>query len=285
MTMKARIHSYLRFTLLMMAALVAATCVTRIVAAAEGNSAIANLVEESTLTKATKAKELRVGWADWFPFMYRDPKTEKLAGFTVDLYEKYVGPAMGVKIVWVEQPWSTMVAGLQAGRFDVFANANRTFKRLMATEYAGPITRTGKALLARKDNVAKYQGWRAADNASTKICVALGTSADTEVSKHFKQADIMRVEGDPACIAALAARRTDLYATDIGNLVALEKAHPEFAIVPDSTFTKTELGIYLRQGDVVTLNWMNQFIRDIKLSGAVDDLIQKYNLKGVEVAW
>src|SRR6185369_8923618 len=107
----------------------------------------ATLVSESTLTRVTKAKELRVGWSTWFPFMYIDPKTSKLTGFTVDLYEQHLAKALGVKIKWVENPWSTMMAGLQADKFDIVSNANRTFQRLLAAEYAGPITQTGKALM------------------------------------------------------------------------------------------------------------------------------------------
>ena len=263
-------------------AVTVAGCALR--AVAQGGNAVAQLVAASTLTKATKAKELRVGWASWFPFMYRDPKTEKLTGFSVDLYDDYLGKAMGVKITWVEQPWSTMMAGLQAGQFDVVSNANRTFPRLLTAEYAGPITTTGKALMTTKAEVAKFRDWQSADNPNTKICVALGTSADTEVSKFFKKASIMRLDGDPACIEALGGQRTDIYATDIGNLVALEKAHSEFVIIPNSSFTKTELGIFVRQGDQIMLNWLNQFIREAKIEGVVSRLIEKYNLKGVEVA-
>lgn len=253
-------------------------------AVAQGNDIIAQLVAASTLTKATKAKELRVGWGAWFPFMYRDPKTEKLAGFSVDLYDNYLAKAMGVKITWVEQPWSTMMAGLQSGRFDVVANGNRTFPRLLTAEFAGPITTTGKALMTTKAEVSKFRDWQSADNPDTKICVALGTSADTEVTKYFKKAEIMRLDGDPACIEALGGQRTDIYATDIGNLVALEKAHSEFVVIPNSAFTKTELGIFSRQGDQIMLNWLNQFIREVKIEGVVADLIKKYNLQGVEVA-
>lgn len=253
--------------------------------AAAAEDVLAQLVAVSTLTRATKAKELRVGWGAWFPFMYRDPKSEKLTGFTVDLYENYLAKAMGVKITWVEQPWSTMMAGLQSDRFDVVANANRTFPRLLTAEYAGPITQTGKALLTTKANLARFKDWQSANNSDTKICVALGTSADTEVSKYLTKADIMRLDGDPACIEALGGQRADIYATDIGNLVALTKAHSEFVLVPNSTFTKTELGIFVKQGDQIMLNWMNQFVREAKLEGVVTDLIKKYNLDGVDVAW
>ena len=75
--------------------LMAAGCVGSVMA--QGNNVVAELVAASTLTKATKAKELRVGWASWFPFMYRDPKTEKLTGFSVDLYDDHLAKDMGVK--------------------------------------------------------------------------------------------------------------------------------------------------------------------------------------------
>src|SRR5947209_6413301 len=90
--------------------------------AQSSNTIQSQLIAASTLTRVTKAKELRVGWSAWFPFMYVDPKTEKLTGFTVDLYEQHLAKALGVKIVWVEQPWSTMMAGLQADKFDVVSN-------------------------------------------------------------------------------------------------------------------------------------------------------------------
>jgi polar amino acid transport system substrate-binding protein len=252
---------------------------------AQSQSLRTQLVEQSTLTRATKAKVLRVAWAQWPPLMYTDPKTNKLAGFTVDLYEEYLGPALGAKIEWVESSWSTIVAGLQADKYDVVANANRTFKRLLVADYAGPLTSTGKALLTTKDKVGKFHDWHDADSAGTKICVPLGTSADTAVTQFFTKAEITRVEGDPACIAAVAAGRSDIYSTDLGNLISLTTAHPEFAVIPKSTFTKVELGIFVKQGDQLMVNWLNQFMREAKLNGSVDRLIKKYDLKGVEVAW
>jgi ABC-type amino acid transport substrate-binding protein len=264
---------------------IAAWSATSPATAQTANSTQSQLVASSTLTRATKAKELRVGWSAWFPFMYIDPKTEKLTGFSVDLYEQHLAKALGVKIVWVEQPWSTMMAGLQADKFDVVSNGNRSFQRLLAAEYAGPITQTGKALMTTKAKLAKYKDWQSANNSATKICVALGTSADTEVTAFLPNATMLRLEGDPACIAALNGQRADVYATDIGNLVSLAKEHNEFALIPNSTFTKTELGIFVKQGDQIMLNWLNQFIRDVKLQGTVDGLIKKYNLAGVEVAW
>lgn len=259
--------------------------ISLVVAVAGGPPSATAHPEESALDRATKSGVLRVGWGAWFPFLYVDPKTGKMTGWTVDLYENHLGPAMGVKIEWVEQPWSTMMAGLQSGRFDIVSNANRNFKRLLVAEYAGPMTQAGKALMTTKDKISKYNGWRDADNPDTTICVALGTSADVEVTKVFKKAEIMRVEGDPACITALASGRSDIYSTDIGNLEALTLEHKAFRVIPNSAFTKVELGIWVRRGDQATLNWINMFIRDMKLKGVYDDLIAKYELKGVSVVW
>lgn len=248
-----------------------------------GRAAMAN-PEASTLEKVTKRGELRVGWSDWFPFLYRDPKTQQLTGFTVDLYQ-HMAKVLNVKLVWVENPWGTMPAGLQADKFDVISNANRTSARLLVAEYVGPITSTSKALMTTKAKVGRYNKWQDADNPKTSICTGQGTATDVEMTRVFTKANLMRPEGNPACIAAVAAGRADIYADDVGNLIALMNEQPNFAVVPNSNFSKAEMGIYVRQGDQIMVNWLNWFIRDIKQQGLVDQWLQKYKIEGVEVAW
>jgi len=250
---------------------------------AQQADAISALVQDSALTKVTKRKELRVGWNTWYPVMYNDPKAGKLSGFTVDLFETYLGPALNAKVVWVEQPWSTMIAGLQAGRFDIVAGGNRTYQRLLTAEFAGPLMQSGKGLIGLKTKIGRFKSWHDADNPDTKVCVALGTSADTDTTKYLPKANIMRLEGDPACIQAVAAGRADLHSWDLFSMRELERQNPEFQVVPDSIFTKSEMGMYIRQGDQVMLNWVNSFIREMKVQGVLDDLVKKYRAEGFTI--
>ncbi|WP_396935079.1 transporter substrate-binding domain-containing protein, partial [Mycolicibacterium sp.] len=65
---------------------------------------------------------LRVGTEGTYaPFSYHDPKTGELVGYDVDV-AKAVGEKLGVRVEFVETPWDSMFAALEANRFDVVAN-------------------------------------------------------------------------------------------------------------------------------------------------------------------
>lgn len=65
---------------------------------------------------------LRVGTEGVYaPFSYHDPATRQLTGYDVDV-ARAVGDKLGVKVEFVETPWDSIFAALQADRFDVVAN-------------------------------------------------------------------------------------------------------------------------------------------------------------------
>src|SRR4051794_25062326 len=72
----------------------------------------------SVLDRVHKDHVLRVGWGTWYPYIFKDPKTNKLSGFSYDLIED-LGKSMGARVEWIEDSWSTMVAGIQARKFDM----------------------------------------------------------------------------------------------------------------------------------------------------------------------
>jgi ABC-type amino acid transport substrate-binding protein len=65
---------------------------------------------------------LRVGTKGVYsPFSYHDPATGQLVGYDVDV-ARAVGDKLGVKVEFVETPWDSIFAALEANRFDVVAN-------------------------------------------------------------------------------------------------------------------------------------------------------------------
>ena len=65
---------------------------------------------------------LRVGTEGVYaPFSYHDEATGQLAGYDVDV-ARAVGDKLGVKVEFVETPWDSIFAALEANRFDVVAN-------------------------------------------------------------------------------------------------------------------------------------------------------------------
>src|SRR6185436_20863041 len=55
------------------------------------------------------------------PFSYHDPATGQLVGYDVDV-ARAVADKLGVKVEFVETPWDSIFAALEANRFDMVAN-------------------------------------------------------------------------------------------------------------------------------------------------------------------
>ena len=239
---------------------------------------------ESKLNAVTKSGKLRVGWANWFPYIYIDPKTNKLTGFTVDFYEE-MAKVLNVKTVWVEDKWATLNAGLAADKFDVMCNANKSLQRAMVSEFAGPITKTSMRYLVRKNEVGpgkRFVTINDVDKKGVRIGIAMGSTSDKKLTDMLKNAELVRLPGDPDVILGIRTKKVDVYATDEMTLILLEKEYPELTILPGA-WSSSEMGLYVPQGDQVLLNWVNWFIWDMKETGKIQEWLDKYSITGVTI--
>ena len=88
-------------------------------------AAAADAQERKSLLKEIKDRgELRVGYATADPHSFKDSTSGQWKGIAVDIMEGWA-QEMGVKHVAVDTSWDAMVAGLQAGKYDVAAALNR----------------------------------------------------------------------------------------------------------------------------------------------------------------
>ncbi len=239
---------------------------------------------EPKLNAVSKSGKLRIGWANWFPYIYIDPKTNKLTGFTVDFFEE-MAKILNVKTVWVEDKWATLNAGLAADKFDMVCNANKSLQRAMVSEFAGPITKTSMRYLVRKAEFGpgkRFVNTNDVDKKGVRIGIAMGSTSDKKLTDMLKNAELVRLPGDPDVILGIRTKKVDVYATDEMTLLLLEKEYPELTTVPGS-WSSSEMGLYVPQGDQVTLNWVNWFIWDMKESGKIQEWLNKYNITGVTI--
>jgi len=231
---------------------------------------------QSTLNQIENQKVLRVGWAVWYPYLFRNPKTDKLEGISYELFEN-MGKALGAKVQWVEDSWATLPAGIQAGKFDVTNLMAITPPRARVVDFSEPVTKHGLSLIAFKDKVAKTSSWKDWDRSDVRIDVTLGANSDMFVTQMFKHAQIVRLKTVPENVLALLSKRVDAHASTIDALKAIQKEHPELAVVPGS-FGGSEVAVALPKGDSQLANRINSFLDKEKKSGQIDHLLVKYGL-------
>ncbi|MGE0873539.1 MAG: substrate-binding periplasmic protein [Burkholderiales bacterium] len=232
---------------------------------------------QSSVERIDKDKTLRVGWAVWHPYVFRDPKTNQLQGITYDLVAD-MGKALGVKINWVEDNWSTLPAGIQANKFEITNLMAITPPRAAVVDFSDAVTKHGLSLIAPKAEVAKTKSWQDWDKPGIKIAVTLGANSDLFVTERFKRAEIVRLKTVPENVLALVSGRVHAHASTIDALKSIQKEHPGMGIVPGS-YGGSEVAFALPKGDKKLAERVNKFVREAKKSGRIKELLAKYGLE------
>jgi len=112
-------------------------------ASAADTSLLAEIKQKGVLTVGTEGT--------YSPFTYHDD-SNKLVGFDVEIAEA-VGKELGVKVEFVETKWDSIIAGLDAKRYDaIFNQVGITPERQEKYDFSTPYTVTRAALIVAEDN-------------------------------------------------------------------------------------------------------------------------------------
>ena len=110
---------------------------------ADGQDMLAKITEKGTVTIAMEG--------NWAPWTYED-KDGNLAGFEVEV-SSAVAEKLGVKPEYVTGEWDGLLAGVQAGRYDLMANGvGYTDDRAQAYYFSDFYAYNRTVLVVRKDN-------------------------------------------------------------------------------------------------------------------------------------
>ena len=131
-----------KLTAVLLALLMAAVCT---MALAEGEQdALAKLKEKGTLVIGMEG--------NWSPWTYHDEKTGELTGLEVDI-AKLIAEGLGVEPVFQEAPWDALLAGVDAGRFDIICNGvGYTEERAKSYSFTTPYVYSNKVLVVAENN-------------------------------------------------------------------------------------------------------------------------------------
>ena len=108
------------------------------------NDKLAQIKEAGKLVIATEG--------DWSPWTYHDPDTGELVGLDVEIGTA-IAEYLGVEAEFQETTWDSILAGVEAGRFDIACNGvGYTEERAESYAFSDPYIYTHKVLVVRSDN-------------------------------------------------------------------------------------------------------------------------------------
>lgn len=143
------------------------------------------------------------------PFNYKE--NGQLAGFEVEL-SNLLAQKLGVKADFTTGEWSALLAGLQAGKYDVVINqVGITDKRKETFDFSEPYTISSPQLIVRQDEKRDFK--TLADLRGKKLGLGQGTNF-ADMAKAVGGIDIKTYPGSTEYLQDLALGRIDAAMND-----------------------------------------------------------------------
>ncbi|GLK90916.1 transporter substrate-binding domain-containing protein [Pseudomonas turukhanskensis] len=210
----------------------------------------------------------------------------KIVGYGKDMLDEILKDLPGVKLKQLDLPFQSILAGLNAKRYDIVATSLMiTRQRLDAYAFTNPISDASVAILKRKADDSINSP---ADMAGKIIGVQAGSAQGTAVRKFekdvlapkgLKVADIKEFTDYNEAYAALASRRVDIVPQALPNLSSVVKSRPDmFAIVQPPFGDKSYYAWAARkEADSASLvAFFNAGILKLQKSGKLAELQMKW---------
>ena len=242
-----------------------------------GNApAPANLYEE---LKANKV--IRVGTEGTYaPFSYHDQKNNNvLTGFDVEL-AKEVFKRVGIeKVEFVEGPWDSLIAGIDANRYDAVVNqVGINPDRQAKYDFSNPYISSPLVAITREDD----------DSIKSMVDLKGKKSAQTVTSNFGKTAvkygaEIVSTDGFAQSIDLLITGRADVTLNDRLSYLDFKQQKPDAKIkiaVTDSEPIYS--GILVKKGSPELVAAINKALDEIKADGTYAKISNQFF--GVDVS-
>ena len=209
----------------------------------------------------------------WAPWTYHD-ESGTLVGFDVEVGQQ-IAQALGVEATFVEGEWDGLLAGLDAGRYDIMINGvDITEERSDAYDFSEPYAYNRTAVIVSADNtdITSMEDLAGKHTANTI------SSTYAEVAEGYG-AEVTGVDDLNQTFELLLSGRIDATLNAEVTYYDYMEAHPEAnlkiaCLDPEAT----QVAIPFRKGEETASlrEAVNQALADMRQSGTLTELSEKY---------
>ena len=197
-----------------------------------------------------------------WPYAYKDPDdNNELNGVAIDVF-KLMAKSLGTEIVWVEDSWATLIAGLQANKFDVTVPMGRTLERAKAATYAARSCNSAPASSSAGKTPPNIKAGRTSTRTASRSPSHWSSTGDTFASRKFDKADVVRLRSEPELLMSIVTKKVNAWHSTYGAFQKILPKHPNLMIMPATTLAIVPTGFVVRQGDWHWVQWLDFFIEE-----------------------
>ena len=245
------------------------------------------LAKKSTLETILKRGELLVGLeAGYQPFEMQDEKGN-IVGFDVDMaYEMgkaIFGEGGEKKVKLVNTAWEGIIPALVTGKFDIIMSGMTILQsRNLKVNFCEPYYYIGQCLLINKKNADKYKSYKDLNKKGVVITSKLGVTGAFTAEKLMPNAELrlFKTEGEGGLQVANGI--ADAFIYDEPQVRVFAAKYKDTTVGIFDPITYEPLAWAINKGDPDFLNWLNNFLRQVRGDGTWDQLKQKWFVDYIE---
>ena len=223
---------------------------------------------------------------NYAPIAYKDPSTNQLMGFDIELGEA-IAKELGLKIEWQETAFAQMISSLVTGRVDIvmagmsdlpgrreqvdFVDYLKSGAQFYTSQANAATIKTPADLCGKKVGASRSTNWPAQiEEWSKQNCVAKGKPAITVVG----------TEGSIDARTQLKSGRLDGGVQGSETISYNQKLEPNTYVVLGAPFTESLMGIPTPKTDPQLRDAVKGALERLQKSGTYDQIAAKYGLSG-----
>jgi chorismate mutase-like protein len=205
---------------------------------------------------------LRVGsTGDYKPFSYRQSGGEFI-GMDVELAGD-LARALGVRLQLVPTSWPTLMADLDADKFDLaLSGVSVTAERQRQALFSVPYLHDGKTPITRCDNTARFQTLAQINQPDVRLIVNPGGTNERFARAHASRAQLTVYPDNVTIFGQIVDGAADLMMTDAIETRLQQRLHPQLcAVHPDAPFDRVDKAILLSRDKALKARvdrWLQQ---------------------------
>jgi polar amino acid transport system substrate-binding protein len=254
------------------------------------------LSKDSTLEGILQRGELRIGLeAGYMPFEMIDKRSGlrqkeirhggfrrkgrqlSLIGFDIDIGIE-MAKALGVKPVFVDTLWPSIIPALKLGRFDIiYGGMSVTEARKTQVDFANPFMTVGQTVLLNAKHKGTVKSYKDLNDAKFVVVSKPGTTGEEAVQRLISKATYETVDTEIEGAMRVLKGTADAFVYDFPFNAVFIAMHPSDQLIfLDEPFTKEPIAWAIRKNDPDFLKFLNSFLEDIKKDGRFGKIYNKW---------
>jgi polar amino acid transport system substrate-binding protein len=252
----------------------------------------------STLEGILRGGELRIGLeVGYMPFEMIDKRSGlrqkeirhggfrrkgrqlSLIGFDIDVGIE-MAKALGVKPVFVDTLWPSIIPALQLGRFYIiFGGMSVTEARKKLVDFTDPFMTVGQTVLLNAKHKNTVKSYKDLNDSKFVVVSKPGTTGEEAVQRLIPKATYETADTEIEGAMRVLKGTADAFVYDFPFNAVFSAMHPSDQLIfLDEPFTKEPIAWAIRKNDPDFLKFLNAFLFRMKSDGRFDRIYHKWFL-------